>query len=159
MGQDEPRGASSLRPIKSKASRRMSCLQSAPHDSACGIPGRERQAIHRLGHQAARQGWRQGGLPYLAERGVLPCYVGFFPRPPRGAWSFRLSLPNTMRGAKRVINCWDGGMSSNCPNWSDRHFFLRVLIGISYDLRIFGIPRVFSDGIRPGNAVRLKATL
>ncbi len=45
-------------------------------------------------------------------------------------------------------------VSSNCPNWSDRHFFLRVLIGISYDLRTFGIPRAFSDGIRPGNAVQ-----
>jgi len=35
-------------------------------------------------------------------------------------------------------------------------FFLRVLIGISYDLWIFGIPRAFDDGIRPGNAVRLQ---
>src|SRR5208337_1574038 len=40
-----------------------------------------------------------------------------------------------MRGGKQAINCGDGGISSNCPNWSDRHFFLRVLIGISYDFR------------------------
>jgi len=33
------------------------------------------------------------------------------------------------------LDCGDGGMSSNCPNWSDRHFFLRVLMGTSYDLR------------------------
>jgi hypothetical protein len=49
------------------------------------------------------------------------------------------------------------GMSSNCPNWSDRLLFLRVLIGISYDSRTFGIPRAFSDGIRAGNAVRLQS--
>jgi hypothetical protein len=30
------------------------------------------------------------------------------------------------------------------------------LIGISYDLWTFGIPRAFSDGIRAGNAVRLQ---
>ena len=29
-----------------QASRLMSCLQSAAHDSGCGILGRERQAIH-----------------------------------------------------------------------------------------------------------------
>ena len=40
--------------------------------------------------------------------------------------------------------------------WSDRHFFWWVLIGISHDLRIFGIPRAFSDGIRPANAGRLQ---
>jgi hypothetical protein len=40
--------------------------------------------------------------------------------------------------------------------WSDRHSFLRVLIEISYDLKTFGIPTAFSDGIRPGNAVRLQ---
>jgi hypothetical protein len=44
----------------------------------------------------------------------------------------------------------------NCPNWTARHFFLRVLIGISYDLCTLGIPRAFSDGIRLGNAVRLQ---
>jgi len=31
-----------------------------------------------------------------------------------------------------------------------------VFIGISYDLRTFGIARTFSDGIRAGNAVRLQ---
>ena len=36
----------------------------------------------------------------------------------------RQSLPNTMKGWKRAVNCGDGGMSSNCPNWSDRRFFL-----------------------------------
>src|SRR5208337_3684087 len=61
-----------------------------------------------------------------------------------------------MRGGMRAINCGDGGMSSNCPNWSDRHFFLRVLVVIAYDLRISGIPRAFSDGIRPGNPVLLQ---
>jgi len=30
------------------------------------------------------------------------------------------------------------------------------LIGISYDFRTFGIPGAFSDGIRPGNALRLQ---
>jgi len=44
------------------------------------------------------------------------------------------------------------GMSSNCPNWSDRLLFLRVLTGISYDLRTFGISSAFSDGIRPSVA-------
>lgn len=39
--------------------RRMSCLQSARLDSGCGILGRERQAIHRLDHQAACKGWGQ----------------------------------------------------------------------------------------------------
>ena len=34
--------------------------------------------------------------------------------------------------AKRAINWGDGGISSNCPNWSDRHFHLRILMGISY---------------------------
>jgi hypothetical protein len=63
--------------------------------------------------------------------------------------SILLSFPNPMRGAKRAINCGDGGMSSNCPNWSERHFFLRVMIGIPYNLWTFGISRVFSDRIRP----------
>jgi hypothetical protein len=43
--------------------------------------------------------------------------------------------------------------------WSDRHFFFRILIAISYDLRTFGISRAFSDGIRAGNAVRDSLTV
>ena len=48
-----------------------------------------------------------------------------------------LDLPRAMRDVKRAINCRDGGISSNCPNWSHGHFFLPVLIGVAYDLRIF----------------------
>jgi hypothetical protein len=40
----------------SKAFRRMSFLQSAPHDSGCGILVRERQSVYRLDHQAAFKG-------------------------------------------------------------------------------------------------------
>ena len=47
--------------------------------------------IHSLDPQAASTDRGHGGLSYLAERGVLSCRVGFFPRPPRGAWSFRLT--------------------------------------------------------------------
>ena len=50
-----------------KASRRMSCLQSAPHDPGYGVLGRESQAVHRLDHQTACEGWGQGGVSYLAE--------------------------------------------------------------------------------------------
>jgi hypothetical protein len=91
---------------------------------------------------------------------------------PRGAWRTSTSRPLFLSpvtnvsfvperyrihwGGKRAINCGDRRMSSNCPNWLDRHFFLRVLIGISYGLRTFGILRPFSDGIRPGNAGRLQ---
>ncbi len=82
-----------------------------------------------------RPDWGQGCLS--CQEVVHPCCVGFFPRPLL-SHLIRLSLPNTMRGGKRAINCGDGGISSNCPNWSDRHFFLRVLIGISYDLQTFG---------------------
>jgi len=98
----------------------MSRLQSASHDSGCSVLGREPETVHRVDHQAACKGWGQGGLSYLAERRVLACCVGFFPRPLL-SHLIRLSLPNTMSGVKRAINCVDGGMSSNCPNWSGRH--------------------------------------
>ena len=74
MGQDElPSGCGQ----SGQAPHRMPCLQSAPNGSGYRVLGLERQAVHRLGHQAARQGWGQGGLSYLAERGILPCRVGF----------------------------------------------------------------------------------
>ena len=123
MGQDELPSVCSQ---SSKASRGMSCLQCASLDSECGILGRERQAIHRLGHQAVYQGWSHGGLSCQAV--VRPRCVGFFARPLL-SHIIRLSLPNTMWGGKRAIDCGDGGSSSNCLIWCDRQFFLRVLIG------------------------------
>ena len=59
----------------------MSRLQSASHDSGCSVLGREPETVHRVDHQAACKGRGQRGLPYLAERGVLPCRVGFSSRP------------------------------------------------------------------------------
>ena len=59
MGQDEPPSVCSQ---SSKASRRMSCLQSASPDSRCGILGRKAQTLHRLDHNAAYKGWGQSGL-------------------------------------------------------------------------------------------------
>jgi hypothetical protein len=118
----------------SKASRRMSCLQSAPHDSGCGIPGESvKPSIDSVIWRLVKVG---GALSW--QEVVRPCCVSFFPRPLL-SHLIHLSLPHTKRGGKRAINCGDGGMSSNCPHWSDRHFFLRVLIGISSDLRTFGI--------------------
>ena len=73
---------SSLRSQQGKAFRRLSCLQAALDDSGCGVPGPEHQAVYKLDHQAAcRGGWRKSGALYLAERGVLPCRVGFSSRP------------------------------------------------------------------------------
>jgi hypothetical protein len=50
-----------------------------------------------------------------------------FPSPVTIA-SFSPEFFLTRRAWKRAINCGDVGMSSNCPNYSDRHFFLWVLI-------------------------------
>jgi len=105
-------------------------------------------------------------VTYFAKRGRRPHRVSFgcvgrgrdaFPAPTVLAGSSSGVL--LMRESDQrfnILNCGDGGTSSNSPNWSDRHFFLRVLTGISYDLRTFGIPGAFPDGIRPGNAVRLQ---
>ena len=43
----------------------------------------------------------------------------------------------------------DGGVSETVTNGLIGIFQLRILIGTSYDLPTFGIPRAFSDGIRP----------
>ena len=48
-----------------------------------------------------------------------------------------------MRLGDEVSEALSRAILSNCPNWSDRHFFFRVLIGISYDLKTFAIPRAF----------------
>jgi hypothetical protein len=45
-----------------------------------------------------------------------------------------------MRGGKRAIDCGDFGMSSNCPDWSDRHFLLLVLMAyrMIYEFKVIG---------------------
>ncbi len=56
---------------------------------------------------------------------------------------------NTMRGGKCAISCWDKVDVVECPNWFGRHFFLLVLIGISYHPPISGIPGAFPMEFEP----------
>ena len=98
MGQNE---LPSVRGQSRKASRRMSCVQSAPHDSGSGVLGQERQAVYRLYHQAARKGWGQGRLP--CQKVVCPCCVGF-PIMPVLRHSILLSLQPGVDGYN-LTNC------------------------------------------------------
>ena len=54
----------------------MSGLQSASYDPGQRILGRESQAVDRVRDRASGEGRSQSGVPYLAERGILPCCVG-----------------------------------------------------------------------------------
>jgi len=68
---------------------------------------------------------------------------GIFHSGKEGELSLSLSFSNTTRRGKRAINCGDVGISSNCPNWPNRHFFLRVLTGTSYDSWTLGFQGFF----------------
>jgi len=66
--------------------------------TAYRVPGRERQTVHRLGHQAACKVWSQGGLPCqkvvclkLPETGPLDLALSFFIRTWEGSMAFKVS--------------------------------------------------------------------
>ncbi|GEM_PF-4528936 len=132
MGQDEPPSVCSQ---SSKASRRISRLQSAAHDSGCGILGRERKAVHRLDHQTACEGWGQGGAP--CPEVVCPCCVGFSTSPV--LWRhFRLN-PFTLTGGKRAtkLRGWRCVLKSQKP--APLRYLFCCRSGNRYDFEVYRV--------------------
>ncbi len=133
----------SLRRQSSKASHRMSCVQPAPHYPGYGVLGSKRQTIHRLNHQAARQGWGQGGLS--CQEAVRPCCVGFSTSPVL-YHHFRLN-PLTLTGGKRAIKLrgW------RCVLKSQKRISMRCLLHVRSENRMVSAGfRVVAEIFRAG---------
>ena len=78
-------------------------------------------------------------LAFIGGWGILGYFIAWIVMPQRlwrrSEWRIR---------GDEVSEALSRAIITNCPNWSDRYFILRVLVGVYYDLRTFGISRAFS---------------
>ena len=82
----------------------------------------------RQAHQAASQGFGRGDLSYLAEHGILPCYVGFSQsqRSARcGVFALRPS-PFTLPAPRLPLHASCSSLPASRFRFSARHVIIKI---------------------------------